>query len=246
MPDLRVEISDAPTHVTVDRFRNFGEEIYHAFRARYLVDLAEIDASTTHFHVRHVHRRRLRSVSAEIPAHRRSAQLLSVSGRHRMTHGVNCGTNRQESAVATLPPCGERSYHSGVSEDLPCHAIAGSLGADLFGNFGRPFGFAYAQERKRQQGRGANLAIEASGGGKWNDRLERPVELEETLTPQLQALEMGIERYALPECYNCVLQLARCHKPPTSIVPSPCVIAVTLTCNFQAVVKVGFHEAPLT
>ena len=57
---------------------------------------------------------------------------------------------------------------------------------------------------------------------------------------------MWIDRYALAECYNCVLQLARCHEPPTSIVPSPRVIAVTLVCNFQAAVKVGFHEAPLT
>jgi hypothetical protein len=82
MPDLRVEISDAPTHVTVDRFRNFGEEIYHAFRERYSVDLAEIDASTTHFHVRHVHRRRLRSASTEIlriaESHNFSASVVVI------------------------------------------------------------------------------------------------------------------------------------------------------------------------
>ena len=78
---------------------------------------------------------------------------------------------------AVRPPRGERSRDNGVSEDLLCHAIAGSLGADLLGNFGSPFGFSYPQEGKRKQSRCANLAIEPSGGGKWNDRLERPVEL---------------------------------------------------------------------
>ena len=82
MPDLRVEISDAPALDTVHRFHNFGESIYHAFRDRYSVDLAEIDASTTHFHVRHVHRRRLRSVSTEIlhiaDAHNLSASVVVI------------------------------------------------------------------------------------------------------------------------------------------------------------------------
>ena len=66
MPDLRVEISDPPTLDTIHRFRNFGEDVYRAFRDRHSVDIGEIDASTKSFHVRHVHRRELRSVSKEI------------------------------------------------------------------------------------------------------------------------------------------------------------------------------------
>ena len=66
MPDLRVEIPDAPTPVIVHRFRNFGESVYGAFRASYSISIAEIDASTTMFHVRNVKRRSIRAVSKEI------------------------------------------------------------------------------------------------------------------------------------------------------------------------------------
>jgi hypothetical protein len=66
MPDLRIEISDEPSQDIVHRFRNFGEDIYRAFRERYSVSLEEIDASTTHFHIREIRRRHLRSVTREI------------------------------------------------------------------------------------------------------------------------------------------------------------------------------------
>ena len=66
MPDLHVAISELPTQVTVHRFRNFGEDVYRALRDHYSIDLAEIDASTTEFHVRQIHRRELRSTSKEI------------------------------------------------------------------------------------------------------------------------------------------------------------------------------------
>lgn len=66
MPDLRIEISDAPTPVIVHRFRNFGEDVYRAFREPYSVSIAEIDASTTRFHVRQIRRRAVRTVTKEI------------------------------------------------------------------------------------------------------------------------------------------------------------------------------------
>ena len=59
-------MSDPPTTDAIHRFRNFGEDVYTAFRDRYAVDISEIDASTTWFHVRKVHRRDLRSVSKAI------------------------------------------------------------------------------------------------------------------------------------------------------------------------------------
>jgi hypothetical protein len=66
MPDIRIEIREAPTPTVVHRFRNFGEDVYRAFSDDYLVDLAEIDAATTHFHIRHIRRRALRSVTKDL------------------------------------------------------------------------------------------------------------------------------------------------------------------------------------
>ena len=66
MPDIHIEISEPPTPTVVHRFRNFGEDVYRAFRGQYLVELAEIDAATTQFHVRHVRRKALRSVTREL------------------------------------------------------------------------------------------------------------------------------------------------------------------------------------
>ncbi len=66
LPDIRIEICDAPTPTVVHRFRNFGEDVYRAFRDQYTVELAEIDADTSHFHVRGIRRRALRTVIREI------------------------------------------------------------------------------------------------------------------------------------------------------------------------------------
>jgi len=60
---IRIEISDAPTPDIVHRFRNFGEDIYRALRDKCSVSIEEIDAATTSFTVRNIHRRDLGAIT---------------------------------------------------------------------------------------------------------------------------------------------------------------------------------------
>ena len=62
---LRIELAH-PNPTLVHEFRNFGEEVYAALRDVYGVSLKEIDASTSEFHVRRIHRRELRRVEARV------------------------------------------------------------------------------------------------------------------------------------------------------------------------------------
>jgi hypothetical protein len=55
--NIKIEISDAPTSDVVHRFRNFGEDVYRLLRETCAVSIEEIDASTTSFTVRDIHRR---------------------------------------------------------------------------------------------------------------------------------------------------------------------------------------------
>ena len=59
MRAIRIQIVDEPTPDIVHRFRNFGEDIYRALRDECSVSIEEIDASTTSFSVRNIHKRDL-------------------------------------------------------------------------------------------------------------------------------------------------------------------------------------------
>ena len=63
---IKVEISDEPTSDIVHRFRNFGEDVYRSLRDTCAVSIDEIDASTTSFTVRDIHRRDLGDVTQTI------------------------------------------------------------------------------------------------------------------------------------------------------------------------------------
>jgi hypothetical protein len=54
---IRIQISDEPTAEIVHRFRNFGGDIYRALRDECSVSIDEIDASTTSFSVRDIHKK---------------------------------------------------------------------------------------------------------------------------------------------------------------------------------------------
>jgi hypothetical protein len=57
MRAIRIAVSDPPTPDVVHRFRNFGEDIYRALREECSVSIDEIDAATTSFMVRDIHKR---------------------------------------------------------------------------------------------------------------------------------------------------------------------------------------------
>ena len=63
MRTLRIAISDPPTGDIIHRFRNFGEDVYRELREECTVRIDEIDASTTSFMVRDIHRRDLRRIT---------------------------------------------------------------------------------------------------------------------------------------------------------------------------------------
>ena len=63
MRAIRIAVSDAPTAEVVHRFRNFGEDIYRALRDQCSVSINEIDAATTSFLVRDIHKRDVRRIS---------------------------------------------------------------------------------------------------------------------------------------------------------------------------------------
>lgn len=63
---IQIQISDEPTSDVVHRFRNFGEDVYRALRDTCTVSIEEIDASSTSFVVRDIHRRDLGVVTQSI------------------------------------------------------------------------------------------------------------------------------------------------------------------------------------
>jgi hypothetical protein len=63
---IKIAVSDEPTSDIVHRFRNFGEDVYRALRDTCSVSIEEVDASTTSFTVRNIHRRDLGDVTQTI------------------------------------------------------------------------------------------------------------------------------------------------------------------------------------
>lgn len=62
---LKVHLTNASAEL-VHAFRNFGEDIYRAFRDDYVVSIEEIDASTTEFHLREIPKREVRTVASAV------------------------------------------------------------------------------------------------------------------------------------------------------------------------------------
>jgi hypothetical protein len=56
----------APSPDLVHQWRNFGEDIYRALRDECEVSIDEIDASTSEFFVRGIHKHELRTVAATV------------------------------------------------------------------------------------------------------------------------------------------------------------------------------------
>lgn len=72
----------APSPELVHQWRNFGEDVYSALRDECEVSLAEIDASTSEFFVRGIHKRELRTTAArvrKIAEKSLMAQIVSVT-----------------------------------------------------------------------------------------------------------------------------------------------------------------------
>ena len=63
---IKIRIAGEPTSDIVHRFRNFGEDVYRALRDTCSVSIEEVDASTTSFTVRDIHRRDLGDVTQTI------------------------------------------------------------------------------------------------------------------------------------------------------------------------------------
>jgi len=62
---LKVKLT-APSPSLVHWFRNFGEDVYRALREHCEVSLQEINASTTEFHIRGIHKREIRTIAAKV------------------------------------------------------------------------------------------------------------------------------------------------------------------------------------
>jgi len=81
---IRIEISDAPTPEVIHRFRNFGEDVCRSLRDTCAVSLEEIDAATTSFVVRDIHKRDLgmttQTIRRELKRHNfdQSASLVRL------------------------------------------------------------------------------------------------------------------------------------------------------------------------
>jgi hypothetical protein len=63
---LEIMVPDDGEQTFVHRFRNFGEDVYRAFRDECDVSIHEIDASTTSFAIRGIKRRQVRRTAAGI------------------------------------------------------------------------------------------------------------------------------------------------------------------------------------
>lgn len=62
---LRIKLT-APSPDLVHQFRNFGKDVYRDLRDECEVSIQEIDASTSVFHLRGIHRREVRSIAARV------------------------------------------------------------------------------------------------------------------------------------------------------------------------------------
>ena len=62
---LKVTLT-APSPDWVHQFRNFGEDVYRELREESEVSIEEIDASTSEFHLRGIHKREVRTVAAKV------------------------------------------------------------------------------------------------------------------------------------------------------------------------------------
>jgi hypothetical protein len=62
---LKVQLS-VPGPDLVHPFRNFGEDVYRDLRSECKISIQEIDASTSEFHLREIHKRELRTVAARV------------------------------------------------------------------------------------------------------------------------------------------------------------------------------------
>ena len=72
----------SPSPDLVHQWRNFGEDVYRALRDECDVSLAEIDASTSEFFVREIHKRELRNIAArvlKIAEKNLMSQIITVS-----------------------------------------------------------------------------------------------------------------------------------------------------------------------
>jgi hypothetical protein len=73
---LKIQLT-TPDPNLVHQFRNFGEDVYRAFRNECEVSIQEIDSSTSQFHLRKIHKRELRSTAAKV---RKIAEKSLMSG----------------------------------------------------------------------------------------------------------------------------------------------------------------------
>jgi len=62
---LKVQLT-TPNPELVHQWRNFGEDVYRALRDQCDVSIQEIDASTSEFHLRGIHKRELRTTAAKV------------------------------------------------------------------------------------------------------------------------------------------------------------------------------------
>jgi hypothetical protein len=62
---LKVQLT-APSPDLIHEFRNFGEDIYRALRNECEVSIQEIDTSTSEFHLRGIHKREVRTITAKV------------------------------------------------------------------------------------------------------------------------------------------------------------------------------------
>jgi len=62
---LKVRLT-SPDPNLIHRFRNFGEDVYRALRYDCDVSIQEIDASTSEFYLREIHKREVRTIAAKV------------------------------------------------------------------------------------------------------------------------------------------------------------------------------------
>jgi len=77
---LKVQLTVPPSSDLVHRFRNFGEDVYSALREECAVSIDEIDAATSTFHIREIHKRFVRTAAA---------MVREISQKHHMSEIVN-------------------------------------------------------------------------------------------------------------------------------------------------------------
>ncbi|HUS35965.1 MAG TPA: hypothetical protein VM680_11495 [Verrucomicrobiae bacterium] len=80
---LRVQMVGVPKEERIPDFRNFGEEVYLALRDDCDISIAEIDASTTEFHIRNIPKGSL---------HKASAAVKKSAARYNLTEVIEIET----------------------------------------------------------------------------------------------------------------------------------------------------------